>query len=157
MSSQLPASRWFLMVSKDLLELQNVAPILSALFPRWSKRLLPRARPPERHLPRRRQASSRPTKKLCILLLHVSIEAGSNSVAPLTSVPKVAVKVARSSKRGVPKTATQGSTQKRKTTNAAPLKKKELRQDSLTKAVEGVSRTTSKRQADHSYLPACTD
>jgi hypothetical protein len=52
-----------------------------------------------------------------------SIEAGTNLVAPLTSVPKSAVKVARNSKRGVPKTTAQGSTQKRGTANAAPRKK----------------------------------
>jgi hypothetical protein len=44
-----------------------------------------------------------------------SIETGTNSVAPLTSVPKAAVKDARSSKRGVSKKAAEGSTQKPKT------------------------------------------
>jgi hypothetical protein len=59
----------------------------------------------------------------------VSIEAGSNSVAPWKLVPKVAVTVARTSKCGIPTTGAQGS-----------IKKKALgrRQDPLTKAVEGV-------------------
>jgi molecular chaperone DnaK (HSP70) len=66
-----------------------------------------------------------------------SIETGTNSVAPLTSVPKSAVKVARNSKRGVRKTAAKvPTTQKRKIADAAPSKKKAVKEEGTRQKTE---------------------